>query len=97
MQRSCFLLQVKKGKLQDYMNAHDVWKNAGLHNYSMFYRSDGLLVGYLEGEDIQKSFQTLGNTGINKRWQEYMSEYFESSGDLRGSGVEFLKEYFHMP
>lgn len=53
MQRICFVLQVKKERLDEYKERHRcVWpemKNAlretGWHNYSLFFRPDGLLVG----------------------------------------------------
>jgi len=53
VQRICFVLQVKKERLDEYKERHRcVWpemKNAlretGWHNYSLFFRPDGLLVG----------------------------------------------------
>jgi len=106
MQRACFLLQVKPERLKAYVKAHDpVWpemlkamRDAGIRNYSMFYRESGLLVGYLEGEDIQASLTKVGETDVNRHWQERMSPYFESgSGDLQTGGPEWLTQYFCMP
>jgi hypothetical protein len=34
---------------------------------------------------------------VNGRWQEFMSQFFESgSGDLESGGTEWLTEYFHI-
>ena len=104
MERACFLLKVKQGRLDDYLKAHDVWPEmraamsaAGLKNYSMFYRPDGLLVGYLEGKDIRESLRQVGATAVNARWQAHMAEFFESGGDLQKGGTEWLTEYFYLP
>ena len=56
MERVCFILQVKPDRLAEYRERHrSVWPDmlaalteTGWHNYSLFLRDDGLLVGYLE-------------------------------------------------
>ncbi|MBN1437252.1 MAG: L-rhamnose mutarotase [Sedimentisphaerales bacterium] len=104
MERVCFLLQVKRDKVDEYLKVHDVWpemleemKKAGLRNYSLFLRPDGLVVGYLEADNVQEAFDRLGQTEVNKRWQEKMAEFFEAgSGDLKEGDIEFLKSYFYM-
>ena len=97
MQRRCFLLQVKPGRLQEYLQAHQVWpemleamRAVGLSNYSMFYRPDGMLVGYLEGEDIADSLRRLKELPVEARWQEGMAPFFEAGGSQE------LTEYFYM-
>ena len=105
MERKCLLMHVKPERLQDYLQAHQVWQelrdaihNAGLSNYSLFFRPDGLLVGYLEGEDIIGSLKKVGETDVNARWQATMAEFFESgSGDLESGGTEWLEQYFYNP
>src|SRR3972149_10679911 len=103
MQRICFILRVKMDRIQDYLNAHQVWpemekaiSDAGIRNYSMFVREDGLLVGYFEAEDPEASLRTLGQTDVNRRWQEHMAEYFESGGDLQKGGVQRLTAYYYL-
>ena len=105
MERKSFLLKVQEERLQDYLAAHDpVWpemldamRECGLSNYSLFYRSDGLVVGHLEGEDIAASLQKLGETDANARWQTHMAEFFaDATGDLETGGIEWLDQYFHM-
>lgn len=96
MQRQCFLLRVKKGMLKEYLKAHEVvWqdmldaiKECGIRNYSLFYREDGMLVGYLEGDNIEASFAKLDKTEANVKWQKNMSPYLEK-------GKEKLTFYFH--
>ena len=104
MKRVCFLLRVKKDRVDDYLRAHDVWpevldaiRKVGIRNYSMFVREDdGLLVGYFEAEDPEKSLRELGEMDVNGRWQEHMAPYFESgSGDLQKGGPEWLEQYFY--
>ena len=103
MHRVCFTLRVKKDRIQDYLNAHKVWpemekaiSDAGIADYSMFVRRDGLLVGIFEAEDPEASLRKLAGTDVNRRWQDHMAEYFESSGDLRESGVQWLEEYYYL-
>jgi L-rhamnose mutarotase len=103
MARACFLMHVRPERLQDYLAAHEVWPEmieailaVGIRNYSLYYRSDGLIVGYLEGDDVHESLRRLGETEVNARWQAGMAQFFPSgSGDLESGGVEWLEEYFH--
>ena len=106
MQRACFLLKVKKELVQEYLKAHDpVWpemldalRDAGIRNYSMFCRPDGLLVGYLEADNVQESLEKVGATEVNARWQAQMARFFEGgSGDMQKGGLEWLEGYFYSP
>lgn len=104
MARGCFLMKVKPELLDEYLKSHNVWpemldalSNSGLKNYSLFWRPDGMLVGYLEGDDIRGALRRLGETDINTRWQATMAKFFESgSGDMESGGLEWLTEYFHI-
>ena len=103
MQRVCFNLQVKDGLTEDYLRDHQVWpemqqaiRDVGITNFSMFVREDGLLVGYFEAEDPEKSLDLLGQTDVNRRWQALMAKYFESGGDMKGGGIRWLKQYFYI-
>ena len=61
MERVCFLSKVKPEKLAEYKERHKaVWpdmlqalRETGWHNYSLFLREDGLLVGYFETPDYK--------------------------------------------
>jgi L-rhamnose mutarotase len=64
MERVCFLLKVKSDRLEEYKKRHEaVWpemlqalRETGWHNYSLFLREDGLLVGYLETPGLLRLF-----------------------------------------
>ena len=67
MQRVGFLLQVKPDKIAEYKQLHDdIWpellaelKAAGMRNYSLWLRPDGLEFGYLECDDWQATCDYL--------------------------------------
>ncbi|MFB6783866.1 MULTISPECIES: L-rhamnose mutarotase [unclassified Streptomyces] len=106
MQRVCFLLKVRPDRAEEYRERHQhVWAEmrealsaAGWHNYSLFLREDGLLVGYLETEDFDAARAAMDATDVNARWQAEMSEFFE---ELDGRGPDAamlpLTEVFHLP
>jgi L-rhamnose mutarotase len=106
VQRVCFLLKVRQDKLAEYRERHaDVWPEmraalsaAGWHNYSLFLRDDGLLVGYLETEDFERARAAMDRTWVNARWQAEMAPYFE---DLDAAAPDAsmvpLQEVFHLP
>jgi L-rhamnose mutarotase len=105
MQRICFILQVKKERLNEYKERHrSVWpemKNAlretGWHNYSLFLRPDGLLVGYLETEDFERARAGMAGLDVNKRWQSEMAEFFvQPEGLLPDEAMKPLEEVFHV-
>jgi L-rhamnose mutarotase len=85
MQRVCFILQVKKDRLDEYRERHrKVWPEmqealhkTGWHNYSLFLREDGLLIGYLETPDFQAALDGMAALEVNQRWQSEMREFFE--------------------
>jgi L-rhamnose mutarotase len=84
MARYCFLLQVRPELLGEYRQRHAaVWPDmlralraSGWRNYSLFARPDGLLVGYVEADDLGAAQQAMAGTEVNARWQAEMSRYF---------------------
>ncbi|HOK46746.1 MAG TPA: L-rhamnose mutarotase [Bryobacteraceae bacterium] len=105
MERVCFLLQVKKDRIEEYKERHKaVWpemlqalRETGWHNYSLFLRDDGLLVGYLETPDLAKAVEGMSKREVNARWQSEMAEFFENLGDRRpDTGFLRLEEIFHL-
>ena len=84
MQRICFLLQVKPDRLDEYRKRHQhVWPEmraaltaAGWHNYSLFLRDDGLLIGYVETPDFEAALARMASTDVNTRWQAEMKDFF---------------------
>jgi len=53
-------------------------RTTGWHNYSLFLRPDGLLIGYLETPDFEQARAAMKNHPVNARWQTEMAPFFES-------------------
>ncbi len=106
MKRICFQLKIKKALIDEYVEHHkNVWpemlealRQAGWHNYSLFLREDGLLVGYFETpESLEAAQAKMASTEINTRWQEFMAPYFESADHARADEMFLeLREVFHL-
>jgi L-rhamnose mutarotase len=103
--RYCFLLQVRPDRLDDYRERHRaVWpemltalRDSGWRNYSLFLRDDGLLVGYVEADDLAAAQEAMAATEVNARWQAEMQHFFVGL-DGRGPDESFLllDEVFHL-
>lgn len=105
MQRVCFQLQVKADRIEEYKARHaEVWPemlqalaSTGWHNYSLFLRGDGLLIGYFETPSLTEALAGMEATEVNARWQAEMAELFEELGDARpDTGFLQLEEVFHL-
>jgi L-rhamnose mutarotase len=105
MQRVCFQLQVKPERLQEYAARHAaVWPEMlealaanGWHNYSLFLRDDGLLIGYFETPSLEDAVAGMEATEVNQRWQDEMAEFFSDLGTSRpDTGFLQLREVFHL-
>ena len=105
MQRICFLLKVRKDKLAEYKRRHaQVWpemlaalRQTGWHNYSLFLRDDGLLIGYLETPDFKKALAGMAKTDVNARWQAEMAPFFEKlEGQRPDEAMVSLEEIMHL-
>lgn len=104
MKRICFLLRVKKDRLAEYKERHKaVWpemlqalRETGWHNYSLFLRDDGLLIGYLETPDFEAARAGMAGREINARWQAQMGPFFETEGLRPDEQMMPLEEVFHL-
>ncbi|MFB9840589.1 L-rhamnose mutarotase [Actinoallomurus acaciae] len=104
MERVCFLLRVRKDRLEEYRERHKaVWADmltalraAGWRNYSLFVRDDGLLVGYLETDDFEAARAAMEGTEVNARWQADMAPFFEELEGRPDEGLLRLGEVFHL-
>ncbi|MFC5824540.1 L-rhamnose mutarotase [Nonomuraea insulae] len=104
MQRVCFLLKVRPERLAEYRERHRaVWpemrealSRTGWHNYSLFLRDDGLLVGYLETDDFEAAQKAMAETEVNARWQAEMAPFFEDLDGRPDEGMTPLTEVFHL-
>jgi L-rhamnose mutarotase len=91
--------------LEEYVERHrDVWpemqaalRDTGWHNYSLFLRDDGLLIGYVEAEDLEAAQKAMAATAVNTRWQAEMTEFFTGiDGRPPDESFLLLPEIFHL-
>ena len=105
MQRICFVLRVRPDRLEEYKRRHaTVWpdmlaalRETGWHNYSLFLRDDGLLIGYLETHDFARALAGMNSREVNARWQREMEDFFElEPGRRPDEAMMPLPEVFHL-
>jgi L-rhamnose mutarotase len=105
MERVCFQLQVKPDRIAEYKARHaQVWPemlhalaSTGWHNYSLFIRQDGLLIGYFETPSLPDAIAAMQAAPVNARWQAEMAGYFQDLGDVPpDTGFLRLDEVFHL-
>ncbi len=105
MKRYCFLLQVRPELFEEYRERHAaVWPEmlralatSGWQRYSLFARPDGLLVGYVEADDLAAAQAAMAATDVNRRWQAEMGKYFlDLDGRAPDEGFVLLEEIFDL-
>ena len=105
MQRICWTLRVKPECIEEYKKAHEnVWpemqqalRETGWHNYTVFLREDGLLIGYLETEDFDAALKGMAEREVNARWQDAMAPFFEQlDGAHADESMRSLEQLFHL-
>jgi len=103
--RYCFQLQVRPERMAEYVERHQaVWPDmqdalraTGWRNYSLFLRDDGLLIGYVESDDLAASQAAMARTEVNARWQAEMAQFFTGiEGGPPDEGFLLLTEVFHL-
>jgi L-rhamnose mutarotase len=103
MPRYCFVSQVDPEHLDRYRERHAaVWpellaalRDAGWRRYSLFLGDTGLLVGYVESDDLDLAQARVAATEVNARWQAEMAALFTGDGPP-DAGFTFLPEVFHL-
>ena len=105
MNRYCFTLQLRPEAVPEYSRRHaQVWpemlqalKANGWNNYSLHIRDDGLIVGYVESDDLDAAQKAMGSTDVNARWQAEMAPFFTGLGSATpDEGFVLLSELFHL-
>lgn len=104
MRRHCFELRVRPDRLAEYKERHAaVWpemlralKESGWHNYSLFLRPDGMLIGYVESPDLAAAQAAMAATAVNARWQAEMTEFFDGLETTPDEGFVELEEIFNL-
>ena len=103
--RYCFNLQVRPERMAEYVERHQaVWpdmldalRDTGWRNYSLFLRADGLLIGYVEADDLAAAQAAMAATEVNTRWQAEMAPFFTGiDGRRPDEGFVLLHEVFHL-
>ena len=105
MNRYCFTLRVRPDRLDEYRARHErVWpemlmalRDAGWTNYSLFLTDDGLLIGYVESDDLDAARGAMTRTEVNQRWQDGMAQYFAGiEGGHADDNFALVPEIFHL-
>jgi L-rhamnose mutarotase len=104
MARYCFQLQVRPDRTEEYIERHRaVWPemlaaltDTGWRNYSLFLRDDGLLIGYVEADDLTAARAGMAATDVNARWQAEMAPFFVDLQGRPDEAVALLREIFHL-
>ena len=107
MQRVGFRLQLRKDRIDEYVEHHkNVWPEmlealtkTGWHNYTLFLdRSDGSLFGYFETPDYETALAEMAKQEVNERWQAMMGEFFVTlEGRRPDEGFLQLEDVFYLP
>lgn len=106
MERVGFRLQLRKERLDEYVEHHkQVWPDmlaalsrTGWHNYSLFLdRRDATLFGYFETPNLQEALNAMAKTEVNARWQSIMGDFFEElEGKRPDEGFLHLENIFYI-
>jgi L-rhamnose mutarotase len=105
MKRYTFTMKIRPELAAEYKRAHDeIWPDmaqairaSGIRNYSISLCPDGTLFAYLESADPARSFEMLGKTEVNARWQKAMDRFFvKRDPSVAGADVEVIPEVFHI-
>lgn len=102
--RYCMYAQVDPERIDDYKRRHAaVWpemlqalKDSGWHNYSLFLRPDGLLIAYVESDDLAAAQAAMAATEVNARWQAEMSDFFVGIDSTPDVGFQPIEEVFNL-
>lgn len=95
---------MKPDHIEEYKVAHAaVWPEmlealaaTGWHNYSLFLRADGLLIGYVESDDLAAAQRAMAATEVNSRWQAIMGDHFVDLDVPPDEGFIPLEEVFNL-
>ena len=105
MPRYCFQLQVKPDRIAEYRERHAaVWPEmlralaeTGWHNYSLFLRADGLLIGYVESPDLAAAQAAMDDTDVNAPLAGRDGRVLRGPRRARpDQGFVLLEEVFHL-
>lgn len=103
--RICFQMKINPNKLSECIKEHEALCSklqealilSGWHNYSLFSRPDGLIIGYYETENKnhQESCDRLAKFNIYNRWYTAMLKYKAKNTKSNYSTIT-LEHYFYL-
>lgn len=104
MQRVGFQLQVDPTRIDEYVERHrEVWPRmlaeitaSGRRNYTIFLRSEGLLFGYFEVDDLAASTAYLAASQVAAEWEAESAGFFTQLDGRPDQGFVELREVFHL-
>ncbi|HLU29105.1 MAG TPA: L-rhamnose mutarotase [Glycomyces sp.] len=104
MRRYCLVARIDPARAEEYRARHAaVWPEmlqalheSGWRHYSLFLAPDGLLVGYVESEDLDAAQRAMAATAVNARWQAEMAEFFVSADGRPDEQFVRLDEVFNL-
>ena len=106
MGRHAFCFRIRPELKEAYQKDHDeIWpemvkaiKDSGISSYSLFFRSDGTIFGYLESDDMEKSNAYILEQPVRDKWEKAMDKYFvKEDRSTLGPESEELEEVFYLP
>lgn len=75
----------------------DALTRHGWHNYSLFLRDDGLLIGYCETRNFPAAVAGMQTEPVNARWQASVADLFEElPAGTADTSMTPLPEVFHL-
>jgi L-rhamnose mutarotase len=100
-ERSAFVLQIRPGKVEEYVEAHrGVWpellealREAGIRNYSIFLAGTQAF-GYFESDDLERAAAYLAAQEVSTRWQDAMAVLLAER--VPDAGPPALEEIFRL-
>lgn len=103
MPRACFIQRVRPDRLAEYRARHaEVWPEmlqalaeTGWRDYRLFLSDDGLLVGFVDCDDLDDSLAQMAERDVNARWQASMAPFF-TSGENPDEDFVQLEQVFHL-
>lgn len=104
MTRVCFTSRVRPDRLAEYRLRHQqVWPEmlralaeTGHRDYRLFLTDDGLLIGFVECDDLDASLAQMALREVNDRWQASMAEFFPTSAARPDEEFVQVPQVFHL-
>lgn len=100
----CFRSKVDPKNLIEYKKRHAaVWpemlrelKAAGWNDYTLHLGEDGLLIGFVDCDDLDAARARMALAEVNARWQGEMASLFPASDTNPDEGFIVLEEVFNL-